>query len=357
VKNIKVFLSSFLAVIFAYACPCRAQNLKAVELGGIFDLSSTGKIWGNAERDGFMLAIEDFRKQHPELKINFRIEDSAYSNTKTVGAWQNLVNVNKAKAIIGPTWETALVTMPLCERYKILCLAPSYNSAEMSGSKFSFGLWYDNLGYATVLEEELKNIPGKIGIIASQDPYHELLIEELKNKLPQDKILIEKVLPDEQNFKPILQRFSRKISSLVLYVTGSGQFQNLLADIQELKLSNIPLYTDDTPLYLDPKPKSAHLKITITEPVIDADASAEYSEIFYKRFQHAPESPSSAVAYDATWLALNCLDKNDSDAALTRDCLAATQNYKGFSGTISFAGKNLAQGRDFRKRVVEINGE
>ena len=111
------------AVFFLLVGPAESSPIK---IGGIFDLSSdAGAIWGNSEKDGFLLAIEDFKAAHPDTEIQYRLEDSAYSATASVSAFHKLTSIDGIRLIVGPTWEPFVAVMPLCQSRRVLCFAPS----------------------------------------------------------------------------------------------------------------------------------------------------------------------------------------------------------------------------------------
>jgi hypothetical protein len=63
-KNI---LLAYYLVINLLLVP-KAEADDIVKIGGIFDLSSpVGSIWGNDERDGFILVVENFQKLNSSI--------------------------------------------------------------------------------------------------------------------------------------------------------------------------------------------------------------------------------------------------------------------------------------------------
>ncbi|RME58330.1 MAG: hypothetical protein D6780_06955, partial [Candidatus Dadabacteria bacterium] len=103
-----------------------ADNKPIVKLAGLFDLSEAGKEWGEAEKNGFLLAIKEFQKKNKRIKVYYRIEDSGYVGAKAVSAFHKLAVIDNTQYLIGPTWETFVSIAPLCKKKKILCIAPSH---------------------------------------------------------------------------------------------------------------------------------------------------------------------------------------------------------------------------------------
>jgi branched-chain amino acid transport system substrate-binding protein len=74
-----------------------------------------------------------------------------------------------------------------------------------------------------------------------------------------------------------------------------------------------------------------------------------FSDAYLARFQSAPPA-LAALTYDAVWLVADALKRSGSaEHAALRDALAATRDFPGVTGNISFD-----QGRDPRKPAVII---
>lgn len=171
-----------------------------LSLGAIFDLSSgPGATWGSAERDGFLLAIQEFQAQNPRTKITYEIEDSAYKNTQAISGFQKLTAVRGYRFVVGPTWEAFLAIQPLCERGKILCLAVSCNNGAFDDptKRYSLSAWLDERDYTRIIAQRLNDLRLKnVGVIATITPYHDLLVQELEQTLSLKPVAIERVGSD-----------------------------------------------------------------------------------------------------------------------------------------------------------------
>lgn len=322
-------------------------------IGGIFDLSSeAGKIWGNAEKNAFILAIEDFEHQNPGIRVNSIIEDSAYSNTKSVSAFQKLSSVDQVKAVIGPTWEMFAAIMPLCESKKILCLAPSNNSKEFENPKlhFSFSAYFKETGYTDVIAEELnKRGITKSAVIATISAYHDPLVDNLQALLIHKANQVQRVLATETDFKSIIAKVPKDIEVLVLLLLNDGQLYSFLKQWTQLRPGKMQIYTDDAPIYdaqLDKIKQLGH-EIFYSKQYFPREDEERWNAKYLARFKEAPGAPSSAVAYDETMILLNCL-KTDQNSQKLRDCVANSNNYTGMSGEFSFAGRQFVADRSYR---------
>lgn len=333
----------------------RASEAK-LKIGGIFDLTSeAGRIWGQAEKNAFLLAIRDFESRNA-IKVESFLEDSAYSNTASVSAFQKLTSVNGVKYIVGPTWEMFVATMPLCERNKVVCLAPSNNSLEFDNPKlkFSFTAEFRENGYSDVIAAELNQKQLKDTIIfAAISPYADPLVENLLSKLKFKPAVVHRVLPANQDFRTLISKTPETAEALILFLLNDGQEYAFLKQWYEIKRHDILIYTDDSPIFdaaLD-KIRALKLDIHYSRHYFPPDVKKRWDSKYQAAYGQAPQAPSSSVAYDETALLLECA-KKDPDPASVSSCIASTTGYPGYSGTISFAGKQVAQDRKFELKSL-----
>lgn len=326
-------------------------DTKPIIIGGIFDLSGTGKVWGSAERNGFLLAIEDFRTAHPDILVNEVIEDSEYSNSKSVTAFNKLTSIDNAQMIVGPTWETFVAVMSLCEAKHIICMAPSNNSQEFERPlKYSFTAYFDDRGYTSVIVDEINRRGfSNIAIVANTSAYHDPNIDNLREKLNQRPLAVERVLPNDRDFKSLITRIPVELDALVVLLLGDGQLYKFLSDYKGLNRATKIIYTDDTPIFDERSTelKQMGLPIRYSKQYIEPEYANVWDEKYKARFGTMPEAPSSVVAYDETMLLLKCSIDSDSTASIAA-CLRATKQYAGQSGMLGFNGRQSIQNRTYR---------
>ena len=346
-----------LAIVLAKQLAAQADPSPTIKLGGIFDLTSdAGRLWGLAEKNGFLLAIRDFEAANPGTKVAFSIEDSAYSNSASVSAFQKLSAIEGIRYIIGPTWEMFVATMPLCERNKVICMAPSNNSREFDDPKlrYSFTAYFRENGYSDVIAEELNRARYKnVVVFATISPYADPLVENLIAKLVDAPSAVHRVLPDYKDFRSLIAKTRKDTDALVVFLLNSGQLYSFLKQWVESKRGNIAVFTDDSPLFdaqLD-EIKALNLDIRYSQQYFPPEIKARWEMKYASAYGGAPEAPSGSIAYDETTLLLSCI-RRDPNIVAVRECISATVNYPGFSGNITFGGKQVAQDRKFELREL-----
>lgn len=352
-------MRGLMAVFFLLAAAAgesaASASPKEISIAGIFDSSGAGAAWGASEANSFKLAIEDFEKSNPNIKVRAVIEDSAYSNNEAVKAIQKIISVDKIRFIIGPTWEVFSSIIPVCEIRSAVCLAPSHNSAEFENKtiRYSFSAWFDERGYAWAHLKGLNGAYRRTAVITGSSPYYETIHEELLRGLKERPTFDLKVLPTDMDFRSIIAKMPRDIDSLAVFLVGSGAAQNFFKQWAEIRQDRPAVFTDDAPLYFNPPLdlKKMGFRVFYASPEIASAKLEQYSAGYRRRFGKSPESPSGPIAYDETMLLLGCLKYHDKPAEV-RDCVANTKNYSGVSGDITFSGSQSVRDRYMTSREL-----
>lgn len=335
--RIHVFL---LALIASTTTVAVAQP--AVTIGGLFDLSGGGAIWGKSERNAFELAVTDFKSRHPGVQVQALVEDSQYSSKQTASALQKLISVDKTKYVVGTTWETTAVMMPICESRKVVCISPSYHGREYYSRpwRYNFTAWFEDTGYMQALVGEM-NARGyqRVAVFSAISSYYDQLVESFLALNREKPLTIERMALEERDFRSTITKTPEDLDAVVMLLDNAGQIQAFLKQWAELRKDRPDIYTDDLIVYLDPPEDVSRYGFTFyySAPVFEPERLAEFSQRYEKAFGAAPEGSSAAVAYDETMIVLECA-LTDPAVEAVRDCLAGTKSYRGYSGTFSFNG-------------------
>lgn len=339
----------FLVALGLIAHPALAQ--RTLTIGGIFDLSSgAGALWGRTEKNALNLAIRDFEQQHPEYRVQLKIEDSAYSNTQSVSALQKLTSLHGIRYLVGPTWEPFIATIPICEAKHVICMAPSSNSAafEAPGLSWVFTLWFDEREYSRVHAEELNRRGIKrYGVIAGISPYYDSLSDAFLQTVQGRPIFIERTPPEVRDFRAVLAKLPRDLEALIVFLLGDGGAQAFYRQWAELRQDRPLIYTDDAPLYFDPALDLPALgfEVRYSAPDFHAARIQHFNQRYRETFGQDPAAPSGSVVYDGAAMLLDCARQFDPDTGKVRKCLADYPPHQGMSGIVSFAGGNRIKDR------------
>lgn len=233
----------------------QASPHRELRIGGIFDLTGGGALWGKTERNSFLLACEDFGKAHPEFTIVPTIEDSMFSSKQTVTALHKLVSINKLSSIIGATWETTVPMMPICEAKKVVCVSPSYHGKEYYERpwRYSFTAWFDDRGYSRALARQM-NAAGykKVAIFAALTPYYDSLVENFVSSSTSVIVTNQRMVLEERDLRSMITKVPTDVDAVLMLLDNAGQIQAFLRQWSELRKDRPPVFSDDLIIYLDP---------------------------------------------------------------------------------------------------------
>jgi ABC-type branched-subunit amino acid transport system substrate-binding protein len=353
-------LIAFLALLFSLHLAAIAwAQPPEIKLGGIFDLSSgAGSVWGTTERDAFLMAVEDFQKEH-NIQVTTYLEDSAYSPTKSVSALQKMISVNGVRFVVGPTWETFVATMPVCEQRKIICFAPSNNGEPFHDPQktlhYSFSAYYDERDYGRVLAQKfmadkLKNY----AVFSAESAYYQTVWKGFQEVVKQAPLNLERFSPQTTDFYSMIAKLPKDIGSLLLLLDGNGQHQAFLEQWRQRRADSPLILASDGVAY---EPKLSEIQkmgfqIFYSLPFMEPDIEAKWNDKYRARFGKDPAAPSGSIAYDEARLLLECINSAQNSAETVARCIAKTDSYQGLSGNISFRGGQTVLNRKFSVKQV-----
>ena len=351
-ESISLLRAILLPIILGAFLPfyAHAEPVRDVTIGGLFDLTGSGAIWGKTESKAFRLACQDFEAKNREIHVHPQIEDTMFSSKHTVTALQKLSSVNKIRYIIGATWETTVPMMPICESKHLVCISPSYHGKEYYQRpwRYSFTAWFDDRGYSDVLVSQI-NERGlkKVAIFAAITPYYDSLVEHFVPRSKAEIVATERVILEERDFKSMITKVPRDVDAILMLLDNAGQIQAFLKQWSELRRDRPEVYSDDLIIYLDPPAQLGHYGFTYfySYPLLDEKSATDFKRHYDAAYHEEPKGSSAGVTYDETMILLECIKKEGDSPERVRDCVAATHAYSGFSGVISFDGKQTVTTR------------
>lgn len=350
-KKILSLLASLLLPVSTYA-----DNTHTLSIGGIFDLSGGGAIWGVSERNAFSLAVKDFEAKNPGTNVRTFIEDSQFSNKQTITALQKLISVDKVSYVVGATWETTVPMLSVCEARKVVCMSPSYHGKEYYQRpwRYNFTAWFDDRSYTTAIAEAMNEKGYKnIVVYAAITPYYDALVENFLKLSKVKPLQVERMILDERDFRSTISSGPANVDAIVMLLDNAGQIQAFMKQWSELRKDRPDIYSDDLIVFLDPPEdvKRHGFHITYGYPVFDEGVLQEFTKRYEDTFHEKPQASSASVTYDETMLILECAQR-DPSAESVRSCVAATKDYRGYSGVFSFNGAQTVEGRVVRVKPL-----
>jgi branched-chain amino acid transport system substrate-binding protein len=351
-------LAGFYFIIIALSVVFSAQAENSLKIGGLFDLTGGGKVWGSCEKNAVELALKEYEASPTSCgKVSLTVEDTNYEAKTTRNAYSKLVFQDNIKLIIGPTWEVCEVTIPQCEKDDVVCLVPSCHAGIFShGTKqHSFSLWFNDAGYGEVLGNYIaqKTVRNVVAISAI-GAYYDAVTDGFMTHVGHPAKVF-RVLPNALDFRSIIAKLPNDTDAIMLLLNSNGQLARFLQQWKEARSSR-PLLLSDDEFVVATSAQDLDVRdfpLVISKPKFDLVASRSFVAHYKKQYGEEPRSPSGATAYDATRLLLRCSCKEGSfveDTSKVLECISKTKEASGASGVLTFDEKHQLVGRDF---VVE----
>lgn len=183
-----------IATILLAAQGCQSQlsgrsttELPTIKIGSILILTGEGAAWGNAERNGIDLAIEDINKQGGigGRMITVDHQDDKSDPKLALDAYHKFVDVDNAKIIIGTTWSrSGLPLASLAEKDQVLMISPSLGVKEFNEqSNFTFNTWPHDYILAESLADMLfKEGHRNVAVIGAKEVWTEDQTKSFKTR-------------------------------------------------------------------------------------------------------------------------------------------------------------------------------
>ncbi len=327
-----------------------------VKIGVSAPLSGDIAALGQSTRNAILLAQEEInakggiRINGALKKVRFIIEDDENKPESTATVFQKLINQDRVVAIIGSqSSKCSNAGAPIAESAGIPQITPwSTNPNVTKGKRFVFRACFVDTYLGSILARFAKNRL-KAGTAAV---LYDVASDANKG--------IAEVFRDE------FSRIGGKIVGFETYNTNDKDFSAQLSKIRGANpdILFLPNYFNEVPLQVQ---QARKLGITcrvigndawdnpelITlggqvmdgayfsnhySPDVDRPASREFIARYGKKF-NTPVDAAAALTYDSAYILVKAIEKaGKTDPGAIRDAIAATRNFNGVTGAISYNG-------------------
>jgi len=215
-------------------------------IGSIMPLSGDASVFGIPFQETLVLAVNEINENGgingKQVKIIY--EDGKCNNKDSVDAINKLININKAKIIIGGicSGET-LAAAPIAEENKVILFSPGSGSPDISfsGDYIFRNQPSDAYSGKKIAEYAIKNNHKQMAIISENTDYPIALSKVFAEKYSTSggTILIEeKFNTDTKDFKTIIQKvISKNPDAIFLNPQTPKTFTILLKQLKEMGYS------------------------------------------------------------------------------------------------------------------------
>lgn len=336
-KNVKTILG-IIALIVIILLVRLVDNKKPetvsgepIKIGALLGLTGDASVWGEAEKNGYNLAIDEINNNGgiDGRNVELVIEDTKNTNQGVVNAASKLINVDKLPIIFGPTWgDTYQGAFPLADQYSTLMITPSASVTAIHTEKVFqnvFSTYYrsdfQGKNYLDVVDPDKKI--KSVYILIENDPYFFDMISYIEEKAKQrgiQNITIEKVSPHTTDFRTQLLEIKKEKPDMVFVgFYGDTGYYTFYKQKNELGLQDIKTYTYEGIAEFGPSQKFKGLLDNTAyvgfDPILDF-----FVEKYKKSFNTEPVFAASC-AYDTVYILKQAIEATDGSVEQVRNYL------------------------------------
>lgn len=280
----KVLLLVFLILPFAAFCE--------VHVGFIGGFSGAGKAFGDAARNGFELAREDFASQ--QIKVTY--EDDQFDPKKTVSALNKLVHRDKVDLIVVLGSTPAAAIAPLAEKQGIPTIAWGSADHLAKGRRWVFRFWASGSEEGAALAVKARELGlERIATLAYNDAYASSVVRGFEARFGSGALSLGEVSASEYDFLPFILQAKRQAMMGLVLCLNAGQTARFARQMQQLdfKASLLGCETLNSSSEVELARGALDGAWFATVPV-----SEDFRAKYQKRFQQDTSIGGAAVHYE-----------------------------------------------------------
>ncbi|MFH1500784.1 MAG: ABC transporter substrate-binding protein [archaeon] len=341
---IVVVLIINLVLLLAVLAPTgRVIEGESYEIGAVTPLSGKLAIYGQWQRNGMDLALEEVNKEKDfQLKIIY--EDTQGDATQAVSAAQKLINSNKVSIIFGSLSHEVLGMAPITEENKVILFTPGAGSEDI---RQAGDYVFRNRETGIVHGSEMADLVYSLGfkktaILYVNAPsgvsYKDGFLDRY-SKIKGEIIYNEGYDKGETDFRTDLLKI-KSINPDAIYVPGYGaDIGIILKQAKELGLT-VRFFSSpgiEIPELFDITGNSAE-GVIYSVPVFDPSNPSvrSYAEPYKNKYGEESEF-IAANSYDAVHILADAIEScNGDDSTCIKNYLYSLRNYPGVGGKTSF---------------------
>jgi len=337
------------------------QGSDEIKLGSILILSGDGASWGEAERNGIDMAVEEINSQGGinGKKLTVIHEDDNSKPEKALSAFQKLTDADNVHFIIGTTWShVGLPLVKMAEQKRVIMISPSLGVKEFNeDNPYLFNTWpHDFLLSQELAKYVYQKGYRKVAVFGAKQVWVEdqteafrTTFENLGGKI---ELRFEPQTTDTDVRGDVLKlKNDPSVDAIIMLTDGENLTPLNARRIKELGIKQ-PVYS----ITLDRKIISdcqgacdGFVFLTFLTP--SKDFEAKYKQKYNREVEIGGDS-----AYDAVMMLAKAIrSTNSTDPDIIKNYLANIKTYTGASGTLVSDGKRAFTKPYVIKKIV--NGE
>jgi len=331
------FILSASATVFLASCN-RKHPSSAVTIGGVLPLTGDAAPFGINASKGASLAINEYNKSSAETKFVWKIEDSAGTPLQGVSAARKLIDIDKARGIVGGV--TSSVThalIPIITEAQIPLISPSASDPALSGaSKYFARVWPSDLFEVEELSAfAVSSNFDKIAAVYINDDYGNGMVSAFEKSGSTEKLIKIPYEETTSDFRATISRISDEGFSAILLVAFPDKAQIFLNQMMEGKL-DIPILataTIEDPSVLKSKVPSSSLVFSSPRAAESSETREVFTQLYIESYGEEP-GVLADTGYDCAKLLLDNYKEDDGLGSIK--AIKSLERYPGASGRMTF---------------------
>ncbi len=356
----------FVVVLFLFS-GCGKKQDDVIKIGAILPLTGENAVYGEAIRNGMLLALEEYNLQHKDKdRIKLIIEDDQAIPANTVSAYNKLTRIEKVSFILGGVFSSStLAIAPLAEKDSVVLLSPTSSAIELTNAgDFIFRIYpsdsYDGLYLSNFVATKMDY--SRVAILYIQVASVESIVEVFTSNFEKNggKVVYSAGYSEgTTDFRTQLKQI-KEANPGVIFLPGYLREMSLqLKQIRELgiELPIVSISTFYDPQIFELAGESAEGVIFSTpryDPTSNQDPTKTFVESYKDKYRIEPNI-WAGYGYDVVKIAAIAAQNSDNNSTVIKNALYAIKNYPGVTGNTTF-DKNGDVLKDLKLMTVK-NGK
>lgn len=305
------------------------QEKETIALGFVLPLTGDIAHIGNSGKKAALLAKESFLNTRYDYEFVF--EDNILDNTKSASAFQKLLSIDNARAVVTIFSGAGQTLAPLGEEARIPIFNVASDMSIAQTGNYVFNHWVSPKEEACVYVKEAKKRGLKnIVLITSQYSGAYALREGLLQEDPSIFSVRDlEVSQNERDFRGLLSKLQGKNIDGFMLLLLPGQMAAAVKQIREFGF-NVPLNSMETFEY-----DEEAIPLLNGEWYVNAgDPNNEFAERFKERYGENPQLASGNI-YDIVRLLILAFEKQGNNLEKVIEEIGKTKDFPGVMGNLT----------------------
>lgn len=336
-----------IVVVWIGGCSKKKESTTTgIKLGATIPLTGDLAAWGNREKNGILLAMDEVNaNRSPADRFEVIVEDTKSQPAAGVTAINKLISMDKIKFVIGDISSgIALAMAPIAESNHVVMLSPgASNPALTSAGDYIFRNWpsdvYDGAALAYAAQSELK--ANKVLVFYEDNTYSEGLAEAFKQKAAKIGLQVvgtDRVSAKEKTYRTLLEKYRGSNANLVFVAAHPAMSARLFLQMKEAGMNQklLGCVAIESPDFVQAYPDATDIYFT-TIPLDPSNNNVfkTFAARYKERYGEDPDV-GAAHAYDAMKMFATVISAAATTPDQAKTGLYQLKNFAGATGIMSF---------------------